>query len=115
MRVMSFILLGAFAVFLSAAPAAADEELATVGGKVTYNGQPLTDSVITFHFKDGQFMGARIKDGMFRVDRLPSGAAKVTIDSKLIRLPAKFASPDTSGLTIEIKKGKMAVNFMLSG
>jgi hypothetical protein len=89
--------------------------LATVGGKVTYNGQPLTDATITFHLKDDQFVGARIKDGTFRVDRVPPGVVKVTIESKKVRLPAKFTSPDTSGLSVEIKKGKVPVNFELAG
>jgi hypothetical protein len=82
---------------------------------VVYNGQPLTDAVITFHLEDGQFVGGRIKGGQFRVDRVPARMVKVTIDSKTVRLPAQFASPETSGLSVDIKKGKVAVNFMLSG
>jgi hypothetical protein len=94
---------------------AADDELATVGGKVIYNGQPLTDATITFHLKDDQFVGGKIKDGRFLVDRVPSGTAKVTIDSKNVALPAKFASPESSGLSVDVGKGKVVVNFMLSG
>jgi hypothetical protein len=94
---------------------AADEELASVGGKVIYNGKALDDAVITFHLKDDQFVGAKIKGGRFRVDRVPVGAVKVTIDSKKVALPAKFADPETSGLRIKIKKGKNPVNFMLNG
>jgi hypothetical protein len=116
MRGVSLVLFTACAVFVSGgAVSAADEELATVGGKVIYNGQPLTDAVITFHLKDDQFVGGKIKDGKFRVDRVPVGAVKVTIDSKKVALPAKFADPETSGLSIEIKKGKNPVSFMLSG
>ena len=116
MRGVGLVLFAAYAVLVSGRPAsAADEELATVGGKVTYNGQPLTDGTITFHLPDGQFVGARIKDGRFRVDRVPAGAVKVSIDSKKVPLPAKFVNPETSGLSVEIKKGKVAVNFMLTG
>jgi RNA polymerase sigma factor (sigma-70 family) len=96
------------------APATA-EELATVGGKVIYNGKPLTDGVITFHCKDDQFVGGKIKDGMFRVDRVPFGEIKVTIESKKVQVPAKFADPDTSGLSIDVKRVKLPVSFMLNG
>jgi hypothetical protein len=110
------VLLAACAVFVSGGPASAgDEKLATLGGKVIYNGQPLTDGTITFHLKDDQFVGTKIKDGRYRVDRVPFGAARVTIDSNEVRIPARFASPDTSGLSVEIKQRKVPVNFMLTG
>jgi hypothetical protein len=116
MRGVCPVLFAACAVFVSGGVgSAADEELATVGGKVIYNGKPLADSVITFHLKDDQFVGGKIKDGTFRVDRVPVGRAKVTIASKKVALPVKFADPETSGLSVEIKKGKNPVNFMLSG
>jgi hypothetical protein len=89
-------------------------ELATVGGKVIFNGKPLTDSVITFHLDDGQFVGGRVKEGRFLVKRVPAGTWKVTIESKALALPAKFAAPETSGMSAEVKKGQVAVNFMLS-
>jgi hypothetical protein len=94
---------------------AADEELASVGGKVIYNGQPLKDAKITIHLDDDQFVGGKIKEGRFRIDRVPAGTWKVTIDSKEVTLPAKFASPETSGMNVDVKKGRVAVNFMLNG
>jgi len=116
MRAISLVLFAAATLLLSSGPlSAADEQLATVGGKVIYNGQPLTDSIITFHLGDDQFVGGKIKDGKFRVDRVPFGTVKVTIESKTVQLPAKFASPESSGLTVEIKQSKVPVNFMLSG
>jgi hypothetical protein len=102
------------ALVLCGPVSAADEELATVGGKVIYNGQPLTGSTITFHLEDGQFVGGRIKDGRFLVKRVPAGTWKVTIESKTVTLPAKFTSPEESGLGVEAKKGQIGVNFMLS-
>ena len=116
MRGVFVVLFAVAAVLVSRGPAwADDEELASVGGKVNYNGKALDDAVIIFHLKDDQFVGAKIKDGKFRVDRVPVGAVKVTIDSKKVALPAKFADPETSGLSVEVKKGKNPVNFMLSG
>jgi hypothetical protein len=116
MRGVCLVLCAACAVLVSGGPvSAAAEQLATVGGKVVYNGRPLTDGVIIFHLKDGQFVGGPIKNGQFRVDRVPFGAVKVTIESKKVRVPAKFASPETSGMSVEIKQRKVPVNFMLNG
>jgi hypothetical protein len=116
MRAIEILLFGAATLFISGGLAlAADEELATVGGKVVFNGALLSEGTITFHLKDDQFVGGRIKDGMFRVDRVPAGPAKVTIESKKVTVPAKFASPETSGMNVDVKKGKYPVNFMLSG
>jgi hypothetical protein len=50
---MRGVCLALCAVFVSGGlVTAAGEQLATVGGKVTYNGQPLTDATITFHLPD---------------------------------------------------------------
>ena len=69
MRHLSLAILAACALILSDRPSmAADEDLSTIEGKVTYNGKPLADGVITFHLQDDQFVGAKIKDGAFRVD-----------------------------------------------
>jgi hypothetical protein len=92
---------------------AADEDLSTIEGKVTFNGKPLADGAITFHLQDDQFVGAKIKDGAFRVDRVPVGTVKVTFSSKKFRLPAKYGIPETSPLTLEVKKGKGAADFQI--
>jgi hypothetical protein len=116
MRRLTFGLLATSVVLASSGPlSAADDDFGEVGGKVIFNGQPLSEGAITFHFKDDQFVGAKIKDGMFKVDRVPVGTVKVTIESKKVTLPAKFADPDTSGMQPEIKKGKNPVKFMLTG
>jgi hypothetical protein len=93
--------------------AATEEGLATVEGTVALNGQALTDSTVTFHLKDGQFIGGRIRDGRFRVDRVPVGTVKVTVESKTLRLPARYASEDASGLTVEVKGGVNKVELNL--
>jgi hypothetical protein len=114
MRGVCFVLLAACALFVNGGTVSAGGgDLATVAGEVTYKGQPLTDATITFHLEDDQFVGAKIKNGKFRVDRVPVGVVKVSIESKKAPLPAKFASPETSGLSVEVKKGKVTVNFQL--
>ena len=115
MRLFSLALLAACAVFLSGRPSmAADEDLSTIEGKVTYKGKPLADGIITIHLPDDQFVGAKIKDGAFRVDRVPVGTVKVTFSSKKFRLPAKYGIPETSGLTLEVKQGKGVADFQIT-
>jgi hypothetical protein len=83
----------------------------TVEGKVAYNGQPITEGFITFHFLSSQPGGSRIKDGWYRADRLPVGAARVTISSKTVQLPACYASEDTSPFTFRVATGSNELNL----
>jgi hypothetical protein len=106
-------LLALFALSTNQPAPAADEELSTIEGKVTYNGKPLPDGSITFHLRDDQFVGARIKDGQFRVDRVPVGTVKVTFSSKKLRIPTKYGIPETSPLTLEVKSGKGVAEFQI--
>jgi hypothetical protein len=108
-------LFAACVVFLNGPPlVAADEDLSTIEGKVTYNGKPLQDGSITFHLKDDQFVGAKIQpDGTFRVERVPVGTVKVTFASKKLRIPTKYGIPETSPLTLEVKKGKGVADFQI--
>ena len=113
---MRALCLSVFAA-LAAVPgglAAADPELGTVEGTVTFIGKPLTDATITFHLPDGQFVGTKLKDGKYRVDRVPAGTMKVTVESRKLRLPDKYASEDTSGLTVDVKAGKGTADFNLT-
>jgi hypothetical protein len=115
MRATTLILLAAGAVFLAGGRSpAADEELSTVEGTVAYKGKALPDGAITFHLKGDQFVGAKIKDGKFRVDCVPVGTVKVTIASTKFRLPPKFGAPETSPLTLEVKKGKGTADFQIT-
>jgi hypothetical protein len=93
---------------------AADDELGTVEGTVTYKGQPVVDCTITFHLKGDQFVGAKIKEGKYRVDRVPAGKVIVTLVEKKGRLPAKYAAAKTSPLSVVIKKGKNAADFEIA-
>ena len=114
MRYQCVVLAAVGAVLVYSRPAVADNKLATVEGVVTYKGKPLPDATITLHLADDQFVGAKLKDGKYRVDRVPSGTVTVTITSAKVRLPAKFAGPDTSGLTVEVKAGIATFDFDLA-
>ena len=86
---------------LAATPVRADDGKVT--GSVNVSGKPLAAGKIIFHLADGQFVGAKVKDGSYTIDRVPVGARKITVEGKGV--PAKYASEDTSALTLEVKKG----------
>jgi len=116
MRGIGLLFFAVWVAFLSGRTSpAADEELSSIEGKVTYKGVALKEGVITFYLKDDQFVGAKIQpDGTFRVDRVPVGTVKVTFSSKKFRLPAKYGIPETSPLTLEAKKGKGIADFQIT-
>jgi hypothetical protein len=72
-----------------------------VSGTITMDGQPVAGGKIAFHREDGQFVGTKFKDGMYKVDRVPAGTLTVTLDGKGV--PLKYASEDTSGLVVQVR------------
>jgi uncharacterized protein (TIGR03067 family) len=85
-----------------AEPAAKQAGSPVVTGRVTLLGKPLTRGKITFHLDNDQFVGARIKDGEYTVERVPPGRWKVTVEGEGV--PAKYASGEQSELTVEVHK-----------
>lgn len=83
---------------------------AQVTGTVTLNGKPIAEGKVTFHLANDQFVGSKIKDGRYLIERVPVGTRKVTIEGKGV--PAKYGSEETSPLTAEVKKGA-EINFEL--
>ncbi len=54
-------------------------------------------------------------DGTFAIDDVPLGAVRVAIDTepmrvgaptRYVKIPPKYAQPDTSGFTFEVKPGQ---------
>ena len=113
MRPIGLSLVAVVAVLIGRPSMAADEDLSSIEGKVSYNGKALPDGTITFHLRDDQFVGSKIKDGAFRVDRVPAGTVKVTIASKKLRIPTKYGVPETSPLTLEVKPGRGVADFQI--
>jgi hypothetical protein len=113
MRPIGLALVAVVAILIGRPSAAADEDLSSIEGKVTYNGKALPDGAITFHLKDDQFVGSKIKDGAFRIDRIPTGMVRVTIASKKLRIPMKYGVPETSPLSLEVKRGKGVADFQI--
>jgi hypothetical protein len=77
--------------------AVADGEVA---GTIRIDGKPLAGGKIAFHRDNGQFVGSKVKDGKYKVDRVPAGILRVTLEGKGV--PLKYASEDTSGLVVEV-------------
>jgi hypothetical protein len=125
-------LLSALLILSSGALAPADEPkkqvaTGTVSGKVTYKGQPLPFGLVTFHPEKGKkvFSGKLHADGTYEVKDVPVGKARVTIEVKAekgkakgpaprVAIPAKYANSKTSGLTVEVKKGKQTHDVNLN-
>lgn len=107
----SHLLLVAFCVsLLSAGPVrAADGKLS---GSVTIDGKPLAAGRVFFHLDDGQFVGAKVIDGAYSIDRVPTGTRKITVEGKGVA--PKFTSENTSGLTMKVEKGKSTFDIALS-
>jgi hypothetical protein len=88
------------------------EMLSSAQGKITLDGQPLPGGRIIFHLDGDQFVGAKIKaDGTYKVDRVPVGRHKVTVEFKGV--PARYASEEQSALQVEITKGSSTLDFAL--
>jgi hypothetical protein len=108
-RSLVLVLTACVALLFSTPQARADGK---VTGVVTFKGKPLAEGKIVFHLKDGEFVGAKVKaDGTYRLSRVPEGTWKITAEGK--RIPAKYASDDTSGLTFEVKKGSQSFDIDL--
>ena len=87
--------------------AVADDAL--VRGKITVNGKPLAAGRIFFFIDEDQFVGAKVKDGVYQVDRVPVGTHVVAVEFKGV--PARYS--DKSELWVEVKQGKNDVDFDL--
>jgi hypothetical protein len=97
--------------------ASAGDELASVTGKVTLDGRPLPDGKVFIHLGDGQFVGCKVKDGSFKIGRVPVGKHKVTVEMRrdgLNALPARYSEEKLSALRIEVQKGANVLDLLLT-
>src|SRR5262245_52936186 len=88
---------------LAARPVPAGEELPSAVGIFRLDGRPLAAGKIYFYLDDGEFVGSKIKDGRYKVTRIPAGEWRVAIEGAGV--PARFASEETSGLRVTVKEG----------
>jgi hypothetical protein len=102
-----------------------DSSKATISGKVTYRGAPLTGGILTLYPASGTAYPVPLNaDGTFKVSGAPVGTMGVGIATELdpaipagslpsipvkpVAIPPKYKDPKTSGLTWEIKGGRNA-------
>lgn len=97
-----------------------------VSGTVTYQGKPVPGGTIVFYDAANNAPSAEIKpDGSYSVSKVAAGRAKVVViapmainfqgpaglgsaapaPAKSVPLPAKYADPAQSGLTLEVRPG----------
>jgi len=96
---------------LATRPATADEKVPVIDGKLTLDGQPIADGTIVFHLDDDEFVGTRIKDGAYKVTRVPAGQWRGTITGRGVS--AKVSLGGTSRLRVEIRHGRNTIAFDL--
>ena len=84
-------------------------ESPVVSGKVTVQGKPLAEGMVTFVSLDQKVpkvSTAAVKDGNYTLKDLPAGKYAVAVTSEKVgAVPAKFATTDTSGLTFQSQTG----------
>jgi hypothetical protein len=106
----------------------AQKQNGAVTGKVTYKGVPLPGGTVTFHAANGGRHVARIDaNGAYQLQDVPPGFAQVAVEtesakdgpaagtkgSRYVRIPAKYASSQTSPLGYDIKAGQQTVDINL--
>lgn len=80
-----------------------------ISGAINIQGKPLLEGRILFHVGNGQFIGCKIKDGKYSLDRVPVGTHAVTIEGKGI--PALYGDETTSPLNADVKEGLGTFDF----
>jgi hypothetical protein len=113
-----------------------------VSGKVTYQGKALPSGRITFLCKGGDkpVLSSAIKDGEYSIEKAAAGPARVAVETfqfktvpipgatksstlpgsdapppgPYVPIPQKYRTPDSSGLTYTISKGKQTKDFDLA-
>jgi hypothetical protein len=139
MRPGACAILAAFvlAVLLAGLAPAQDKaakKTGSVQGKVSYKGVPLPGGTVTFHPPKGKAISGWLdKEGSYSVKGVPAGPVKVTIETKSLKklkggvpkgkapppgtkyvpIPEKYASPETSGLILQVMEGKHTFDIEL--
>ncbi len=84
-----------------------------LNGKVTINGSPVKEGVIKLIDASGRSMESLIEsDGAFKIVGITPGPHKVSIESR--NAPGKYSNAETSGLSIDLKRGVNTHNFELA-
>jgi hypothetical protein len=87
---------------------------ATFGGKVSYQGQPVTSGVIYFLGPAPKYqmgMGTIHDDGTYVATDVPVGEVKVSFQAP--KLPQKYGDPNQSGLAYTITPGMTTLDILV--
>jgi hypothetical protein len=112
-----------------------------VTGKVTYRGQALGSGVVAFHWPDATRTSAIDADGRYTIHQAPVGPARVTVETippppaggkkgpqqstvvvdgapppppgAYVAIPPRYKSPDESGLTYTVVRGRQTHDIPL--
>ncbi len=114
-----------FALVLLAAGCSAGK--GSISGKVSLNGTPVAGGTITFQSEVGnrEVFSALIKDGQYSIEGVPTGKARVTVKNLgpgaggkqdgnraasqgASPIPARYADPDSSGLSLTVRPGEQS-------
>ncbi len=138
-RPVSRILFVIAAVFIGTVVGGCGSRKTTVTGEVKYNDRPLPSGTITFLGQSGhkQVASADIVDGHYSIQNMEPGPVTVTVVTPppsrggqpphgkaietpnapaakaYVPVPTRFASPDQSGITYEVKSGVQNKDFDL--
>lgn len=101
---------------------AVDPNAGQVAGKVTYNGQPAPPGFITLVGAKQRFSVSITDDGTYAFKTgIPPGMYRVAIErvpgAKIPAnrdIPERFRSEATSGLSVQVQKGKQILDFNLA-
>jgi hypothetical protein len=107
--IFAAVVAGCSLLVLSPSSVMADD--GKLAGKVVVAGKPLASGRIIFYLDNGQFVGSKVKNGDYAIDRVPVGTRKVTVEGEGV--PAKYAAEDTSGLVVEVKEGTSSFDISL--
>ncbi|MHB1423738.1 MAG: hypothetical protein ACYC3I_11195 [Gemmataceae bacterium] len=112
---------------------------ATVSGKVTMHGKPVTSGIVLFVSADNQIATGKLDDeGRYVAPRVPMGSVKVAVQTlrpeqvqaavanrskdapplssratNLLFVPKKYTDPETSELTCDVKQRQQEYNIDL--
>jgi hypothetical protein len=100
-------------------------EKAGVTGKVVYQGQPLPAGTVTFHKAKDHYAAMIYSDGTYEVKDLPPGSYVIAVETasvkeskkdpppQFVAIPAQYADPQRSSLTVELRAGKNTFDLNL--
>lgn len=90
-----------------------DRAPATIAGLVALDDQPVSNATVTLHFLNGSGTRSTVTkdDGTFNFEA-PTGKAKIIV-KKQKHLPAKYGTPETTPLSVQIKSGENELTLKL--